>query len=55
MVSHFVECIREQRESPHNLADAVNAHLCTIAIRKSAEADGRLVRIDEHGLQFDDG
>jgi predicted dehydrogenase len=45
MVAHFIECIREGRESPHNLADAVNAHLCCIAIRDSAEAGGRLIRI----------
>lgn len=46
MVEHLVECIREQKESPHNLADAVNAHLCCIAIRQSAAADGQRLRID---------
>jgi len=50
MVSHLVQCICEERESPHNLADAVNAHLCTIAIRQSAAADGELVRIRERTL-----
>ncbi len=51
MVEHFVECIREGKESPHNLADAVNAHLCCIAIRKSAEAGGQLLRIEGRALK----
>jgi len=51
MVGHFVECIREGKESPHNLADAVNAHLCCIAIRKSAEAGGQLLRIEGRALK----
>jgi predicted dehydrogenase len=50
MVDHFVACIREGRESPHNLADAVNAHLACLGIRLSAERGGELVRIDSHGL-----
>jgi len=45
MVEHFVSCIREGRESPHNLADAVNAHLACIGIRQSAERGGEEVRI----------
>ena len=45
MVSHFVECIQEDKESPNNIRSAVNAHLTCIAIRKSAEL-GRPVRID---------
>jgi len=50
MVAHFIECIRDNRESPHNLADAVNAHLCCIAVRDSAEAGGQLVRIEGNSL-----
>ena len=53
MVDHFVECIREGRESPHNLADAVNAHLCCIAIRESAERDGARVRIEGNALAIE--
>ena len=45
MVDHFVECLREDKESPHNLRSAVNAHLACLAIRKSAEADGKAVWI----------
>jgi predicted dehydrogenase len=46
MVGHFIDCIREDRESPHNLRDAVNAHLACLAIRKSADAKGQKVLID---------
>ena len=46
MVEHFVECLENDCESPHNLADAVNAHLCCIAIRKSAELGGKRIRIE---------
>ena len=46
MVEHFIDCIREDRESPHNLRDAVNAHLACLAIRKSADAKGQKVLID---------
>jgi predicted dehydrogenase len=52
MVSHFIDCIREGRESPHNLADAVNAHLCCIAIRRSAAGRGRRVGIAGGGRGF---
>ena len=54
MVEHLVECIREQCESPHNLADAVNAHLCCFAIRQSAESGGRRIRIDGAELVEDE-
>jgi len=50
MVSHFVDCIREGRESPNNLRSAVNAHLACLAIRKSAEADGKPVFIQGDSL-----
>ncbi len=50
MVEHFVDCIRTGRESPHNLADAVNARLCCIAIRRSAAAGGTRVRIEGNDL-----
>ncbi len=44
MVADFVQCLREDRESDHNLASAVNATRACIAICKSAQQDGR--RID---------
>ena len=45
MVDHLVSCIRDGRESPHNLADAVNAHLACIGIRQSAARGGERVQI----------
>ncbi len=53
MVSHFVECIQQDKESPHNLRSAVNAHLACIAIKKSAQAGGRAVIIDGETLHFE--
>ncbi|MBP5639649.1 MAG: Gfo/Idh/MocA family oxidoreductase [Victivallales bacterium] len=52
MVDHFINCIKEDRESPNNLRSAANAHLTTLAIRKSAEANGRPVAIDGLELRF---
>ncbi len=52
MVDDFVQCIKEERESAHNLQSALNAHLTTIAIRKSAEAGGRRVSIGGNTLSF---
>ncbi len=46
MVDHLVECIREEKESPHNLQSAVNAHLACIAICQSARQGGRRIAID---------
>lgn len=51
MVDHFVACIREGRESPHSLADAVNAHLACIGICQSAADGGRSLRITGETLQ----
>jgi predicted dehydrogenase len=50
MVRHLIDCIRDGRESPHNLADAVNAHLCCIGVRDSAEAGGRRLRLADCAL-----
>lgn len=52
MVAHFVNCIREGRESENNLRSAVNASLACLAIRKSAQANGRPVTIDGTALNF---
>ncbi|MFA6929501.1 MAG: Gfo/Idh/MocA family oxidoreductase [Lentisphaeria bacterium] len=52
MVEHFVECILEQKESPHNLESALNAHYACLAIQKSAAADGRRVEISKSGIFF---
>ena len=44
MIADFVQCLRDDRESDHNLASAVNATRACIAICKSARLDGK--RID---------
>lgn len=51
MVDHFIECLDNDTESPHNLFDAVNAHLCCLAIRRSAEAGGQRVLIEGESLR----
>jgi len=51
MVDHFIECIGSDTESPHSLFDAVNAHLCCLAIRQSAEAGGQRVVIEGESLR----
>ena len=51
MVADFVECIKEDRESLHNLESAVNATLACLAITKSAEQDGKRIHITPTGLQ----
>lgn len=53
MVDHFVECIREGKESPDNLRSAVNAHLACLAVHKSAEANGKPVKIQGNALSFE--
>jgi len=45
MVAEFVDCIREGRESAHNLADAVNAHRACFAITESAERGGEKIQL----------
>ncbi len=52
MIEHFVGCILEQRESPHNIESALNAHYACLAISKSAAAGGRSIQITKDGLVF---
>jgi len=47
MVEHFVSCIREGRESPHNLASAINAHRACLAISRSAAENGRKITLTD--------
>ncbi|NLF94112.1 MAG: Gfo/Idh/MocA family oxidoreductase [Oligosphaeraceae bacterium] len=47
MVEHFITCIQEDRESPHNLASAVNAHRACLAISRSAAEGGRKITITD--------
>jgi hypothetical protein len=50
MIVDFVECIKEDRESLHNLESAVNATLTCLAITKSASLDGKRIHITPTGL-----
>ncbi|MGI6356175.1 MAG: Gfo/Idh/MocA family oxidoreductase [Lentisphaerae bacterium] len=52
MVEHLVECIREDKESPHNLQSAVNSHLACIAICTSAQQNGRKIVIEGNRLLY---
>ena len=51
MVTDFIQCIKEGRESDHNLASAVNATLACLAITQSAQQDGRRIAIRENHLE----
>ena len=45
IVRHFVECLREDRDSDHNVASALNAHRACLAIERSAAADGAWIEL----------
>ncbi len=47
MVEHFINCIQEDRESPHNLASAINAHRACLAISRSAAENGRKITLTD--------
>jgi predicted dehydrogenase len=44
-ISHFVECIRQDRESHCNIADAYRTHELCMAIDRSLEEGGRPVKL----------
>jgi predicted dehydrogenase len=44
-INHFVDCIREDRESHCNIADAYRTHELCMAIDRSIEQGGRPVRL----------
>jgi len=44
-INHFVDCIREGRESHCNIADAYHTHELCLAIDRSIEQGGRPVRL----------
>ncbi len=52
MVAHFVECIKEDKESPTKLRSAITSNLPALAVRQSAEADGKPVFIKGMELSF---
>ena len=44
-IDHFVECIREQRESHCNIADAYHTHEICLAIDRSIAEGGQVVKL----------
>jgi predicted dehydrogenase len=44
-INHFVECMREGRESHCNIADAYRTHELCLAIDRSIAEGGRPVRL----------
>jgi predicted dehydrogenase len=46
-IDHFIECIRENRESHANVHDSVNTHLAVFAIDQSCAEGGRQVHLSE--------
>ena len=46
-VDHFINCIRENRESHANVHDSVNTHLAVFAIDQSCAEGGRQVHLSE--------
>ncbi|MBO4648337.1 MAG: Gfo/Idh/MocA family oxidoreductase [Lentisphaeria bacterium] len=45
IVSHFVECLKEGRDSEHNVASAVNSHKACFAICRSAASGGEWIEL----------
>jgi predicted dehydrogenase len=45
LIAHFVECLKEGRDSEHNVASAVNSHKACFGICKSAATGGGWIEI----------
>jgi predicted dehydrogenase len=43
MVTHFVDCLKEDRDSEHNVASAINSHKACFAITASASGNGEWI------------
>ncbi|MCA9861723.1 MAG: Gfo/Idh/MocA family oxidoreductase [Thermomicrobiales bacterium] len=46
-IDHFIDCLRENRESHANVRDSVNTHLAVFAIDQSCAEGGRQVHLSE--------
>lgn len=46
IISHFVQCLKEDRDSEHNVASAVNSHKACFAICKSAAGNGEWIKLN---------
>ena len=45
MVDHFISCLREDRDSEHNVESAVNSHKACFAICRSAAGQGEWIEL----------
>ncbi len=45
ILSHFITCLREDRDSEHNVASAVNSHKACFAICRSAAGGGEWIKV----------
>ncbi len=45
IVSHFIDCLQEDRDSEHNIASAVNSHRACFAIGESAANGGKWIEL----------
>lgn len=45
IVDHFISCLKEDRDSEHNVASAVNSHKACFAICRSASGNGEWINL----------
>jgi len=45
LIAHFIQCLREDRDSDHNVASAVNSHKACFGICKSAAGNGEWIEL----------
>ena len=45
IVDHFISCLKEDRDSEHNVASAVNSHKACFAICRSASGNGEWIKL----------
>ena len=45
IVDHFISCLKEDRDSEHNVASAVNSHKACLAICRSAAGNGDWIKL----------
>ena len=45
IVDHFISCLKEDRDSEHNVASAVNSHKACFAICRSAAGNGDWIKL----------
>ena len=45
IVDHFITCLKEDRDSEHNVASAVNSHKACFAICRSASSSGEWIKL----------